>query len=561
MDTSRNTKRILILLSMVVGVVIVAGGPVKADFTFGNLKNLGPLINTSMQEFPWWITPDGLSLWFQQSPSDWAVNEGFVATRATKDDPWGNPVSAGLGNDPSTFNTLGVVPGVTTGDGLEMYVWDVRTGGYGSSDLWMMKRNAIGAAWCQPVNLGPVVNSSAGEASPTISLDGLELYFDSGSSGTPIRPGGTGGADLWVTKRATRNAPWGTPVNLGPTVNTTSADGYPVLLNDGRLLFFFSKRPGGYGSDDVWVTTRDTSDAPWRKPVNLGPLVNSTGAEIGAYMSADGSTLFFNSNRTGGYGLHDIWEVSITCVVDFNGDGKVDGKEVLAMAEHWGQSCPLCDIGPTPMGDGVVDVNDLIVLADHIGSECADPTLLAHWALDESAGSVAMDSVGGHDAMVVGKVVWQANGMIGGALAFDGKENFVRTMSPVLDPAKGPFSVIAWVKGGATNRVIVSQASGADWLYLNPFGMLTTDLKASGTSGTSLTSDAYLLDDQWHRVALVWDGTNRSLQMDGIEVGTDTQPNLAPSSGNLQMGCGKGGGAFWSGLIDDVRVYNRAVSP
>ena len=160
----------------------------------------------------------------------------------------------------------------------------------------------------------------------------------------------------------------------------------------------------------------------------------------------------------------------------------------------------------------------------------------------------------------MGNVVWEPDGKVGGALAFDGKQNSARTTSPVLDPAKGPLSVIGWVKGGAIARVILSQAGTADWLYVNPFGMLTTDVKASGTSGTSLTSDAYLLDDQWHRVALVWDGTNRSLQMDGIEVGTDTQPNLAPSSGNLQMGCGKGGGAFWSGLIDDVRVYNRAVS-
>jgi hypothetical protein len=336
-----------------------------------------------------------------------------------------------------------------------------------------------------------------------------------------------------------------------------------VLLNNDRLLFFFSQRPGGYGSDDVWVTMRDTTDAAWKKPVNLGPLVNSTGAEIGAYMSADGSTLFFNSNRTGGYGLHDIWQVSILPVADFNGDGKVDGQEVLAMADHWGQNYAPGDIGPTPMGDGVVDANDLMVLAGYIGQETNDPTLIAYWPLDEGAGSVAIDSGGEHDAMIVGTADWQSDGKVGGALAFDGKQNFMRTVTPVLDPSKGPFSVIAWVKGGATGRVIVSQSSGADWLYLNQYGMLTTDLKAAGTNGKSLTSDAFVTDDQWHRVALVWDGTNRALHMDGVEVARDTQPSLPASSNSLQIGCGKNAApaTFWTGLIDDVRIYNRAAQP
>jgi hypothetical protein len=148
-------------------------------------------------------------------------------------------------------------------------------------------------------------------------------------------------------------------------------------------------------------------------------------------------------------------------------------------------------------------------------------------------------------------------------LAFDGKGDFARSTNPVLDPATGPFSVIAWIKGGGPNRVIVSQSSGADWLYLNLYGMLTTGLKAHGTDGKTLPSDAHMLDDQWHRVVMTWDGTNRTLQMDGVEVARDTQPDLAASSGVLHIGAGKtlGAGTFWPGLIDEVRVYNRAVAP
>jgi hypothetical protein len=93
--------------------------------------------------------------------------------------------------------------------------------------------------------------------------------------------------------------------------------------------------------------------------------------------------------------------------------------------------------------------------------------------------------------------------------------------------------------------------------------MLTTDLKSSGKDGKSLTSDAYVLDDQWHRVVLTWDGTNRALYMDDVEVARDAQTDLEASSGNLLIGASKTltPASFWTGLIDEVRIYNRAVQP
>jgi serine/threonine protein kinase len=277
-------------------------------FRFSAPTNLGPLINTPRQEFPAGLTSDGLSLWFcRTSTRVEEFGEQFVATRATKDDPWGTPVSVGQGYDMRRlWKTIGIVPGTTTGDGLDAYFldWGI-AGGYGGYDLWMMKRDMVGAEWSEPVNLGPVVNTSAGEFPPTISLDGLELYFGSD------RPGGYGTSDLWVTKRATRNDPWGTPINLGPTVNTAHWENVPILQGKDLLLFFFSNRPTGYGRQDVYVTRRASLSDPWELPVNLGPFVNSAATEFYAYVSSDGSTLFFNSDRAGGYGGHDIWQVQI----------------------------------------------------------------------------------------------------------------------------------------------------------------------------------------------------------------------------------------------------------
>ena len=214
--------------------------------------------------------------------------------------------------------------------------------------------------------------------------------------------------------------------------------------------------------------------------------------------------------------------------------------------------------------DGAVDANDLKVLAGYIGQEVNDPTLITHWALDETAGIVAADSVGGNNVTMQGDPAWQpADGKIGGALAFDGKDDYGCSAEPVLDPSRGPFSVIAWVKTTTAGRIIISQAAGADWLYLDQDGKLATGLTSSGRFANPLTSSTLMTDDQWHRVVFTWDGTNRTLQMDGVEVARDAQLSLAASSGKLNIGAGKTLAATsrWIGLIDDIRIYNRAVAP
>jgi hypothetical protein len=165
------------------------------------------------------------------------------------------------------------------------------------------------------MNLGPVVNSSASESLVFLSSDGLLLFF-SEDYGNPIRPGGLGNYDMWVTRRASVSAPWGTPVNLGPIVNSSSHDMFPRITPDGSTLYFSSERPGGYGG------------------------------------------------ITG-----DAYQASIIPIVDLNNDGIVDSADMVIMVDHWGTDNSLCDIGPMPWGDGIVDVEDLIVLAEHLFEE------------------------------------------------------------------------------------------------------------------------------------------------------------------------------------------------
>ena len=196
-------------------------------------------------------------------------------------------------------------------------------------------------------------------------------------------------------------------------------------------------------------------------------------------------------------------------------------------------------------------------------SELVDPRLILNWKLDETEGMFAADSVGDNDAIVLGGYEWQPNGgQIDGALKLDGVSGFA-TAGAVLNPADGPFSVFAWIKGGAPGQVIVSQQTAANWLAADAEGNLMTELKGAGRSTGPLFSEAVITDGQWYRIGLVWDGSNRILYVDGIVVAEDTQPGLEGSQMGLYIGTGKAmeSGTFFSGLIDDVRIYNRAVHP
>ncbi len=91
-----------------------------------------------------------------------------------------------------------------------------------------------------------------------------------------------------------------------------------------------------------------------------------------------------------------------------------------------------------------------------------------------------------------------------------------------------------------------------------------TELKGTGRGATTeLLSQTIITDSNWHRIGLVWDGSHRTLYVDGVAVAEDTQADLGGSDNGLYIGTGKAmeSGTHWSGLIDDVRIYNRAVKP
>jgi Tol biopolymer transport system component len=162
--------------------------------------------------------------------------------------------------------------------------------------------------WSAPVNLGTPVNSALAEQGPAISKDGRSLYF----ACCPLGP-----TDIYVSQRASVDAPWGPPQILGPDVNTIFLENSPALSPDGHRLYFNSNRPGGLGLNDIYVSRRHNKrdDFAWRPAENLGSGVNSPAGETGPFIIEDDATgtitLYFSSNRGGGAGLDDIYSSTL----------------------------------------------------------------------------------------------------------------------------------------------------------------------------------------------------------------------------------------------------------
>jgi len=223
--------------------------------------------------------------------------------------------------------------------------------------------------WSAAVSLGPVVNSTSYDACPTISKNGLSLYFRSN------RPGGQGSFDIWVSQRDSLEDPWEAPVNLGATINGPYGEFCSTFSVDGHWMIFVSNRPVGSGSQDLWISHRkdNRDDFAWETPQNLGPIVNSSAQENGPCFVDDEATgqtlLYFSSNRPGGLGGLDIY-VSAAISEDKN----VFGPPTLVTE----LSTVYTDYQPVVRKDGL----EVIFASDRPGSTPFPPPYEAYLSVD-----------------------------------------------------------------------------------------------------------------------------------------------------------------------------------
>jgi hypothetical protein len=273
----------------------------------------------------------------------------------------------------------------------------------------------------------------------------------------------------------------------------------------------------------------------------------------GVHPNAEGATLI----------AEEIVRVlmGIRAMPDFNGDYRINFQDFTFLAQHWFRNEPSPDNAPVFNGDDIVDYQDLAIMAQYWLREFG---FVAHWKLDEAEGNIADDSANVNNGTVYGDPIWQPDGGIeNGALQLDGIDDYISTPF-VLNPSKRPFSVFAWIKGGAPGQVVIAQKDTANWLCTDPLeGKLRTDLTSSGRTAAPMTSQIVVTPDEWNYIGFVWDGLYRMLYVGNTLVAEGPQNSLISSNDGLYIGAGKRleQSTFWSGMIDDVKIYNRAITP
>jgi len=165
--------------------------------------------------------------------------------------------------------------------------------------------------WSTPVNVESL-NTGSNDEYAVLSRDGLTIYFTSDRPGSQIRPDGSLGLDLWfATRDSVDSRNWNQSQNMGPQINSAADDSLPFLSSNEHILYFFSKRPGGCGQGDIWMTRRRNKHSEWQEPINLGCDLNTSFDETAPAFWEDPKTeqawLFFGSNRTGGIGDYDVY--------------------------------------------------------------------------------------------------------------------------------------------------------------------------------------------------------------------------------------------------------------
>ncbi len=269
--------------------------------------NLGPIVNSTSNDNHPAISKDGLSLYITSDrPGSDALggSDIWVSQRASLDDPWGPPMNVG----PNVNSTSNDGAPTFSPDGREMYFHSNRPGGCGLADLYVTRRDNKhdDFGWGPATNLGCTVNSSFNDNGPTIFEDETKgittLYFTRQNN----PPTSDLGFDIYATTRMEDDGEWGAPA-LVPELSSPFRDTRTTIRRDGLEMIISSGRPGGSGSEDLWVSTRASTLDPWGTPVNLGPVVNSPAFDGAPALSFDGSTLYFFSERPGGYGKRDLY--------------------------------------------------------------------------------------------------------------------------------------------------------------------------------------------------------------------------------------------------------------
>lgn len=264
-------------------------------------ENLGRTVNSIYNDFAPVISPDGQTLFFCRSNHPKNVGGGrqdIWFAKRQPDGTWGDAVNIGAPLNNREHNSLQSV----SPDGNMVLVMD----NYGEPDgrqrsVALSMRTPTGWSEPKPLNIRNFYHTGTNKEF-FLSNDGNVLVM------AITRHDSRGGNDLYVSFK-TSDDEWSEPQNLGESVNSAGHEDTPFIASDGQSLYFSSNGKGGYGSFDVYVSRRlDTTWTAWSEPVNLGPAINTAGADQYYTLPARGDYAYYvSSDRTFGEG--DIFKI------------------------------------------------------------------------------------------------------------------------------------------------------------------------------------------------------------------------------------------------------------
>lgn len=264
------------------------------DFKWTAPVNLGPGVNSAAEDADPHISTDGLILTFASPRS--GPRHFYECRRRSTDEPFRDPQKV-TGIPINYCGWPWISPDrrtllFITGGGPE-------NKGGSSQDLFMMQRSDPSAPWGRLENLR-TVNSTTHDHAPSMTSDGLTLYFCS------EQQGGYGGHDLWRASRKSTDAPFGELKSLGPTVNTFIQEANLRLAADDRtLLFIRGQNVGPIPTSVVHLAVPDGRGGYQEQALDL-PLKNPL---FHPCVSADGGTMWFSWEGPSGQGGRDLWQI------------------------------------------------------------------------------------------------------------------------------------------------------------------------------------------------------------------------------------------------------------
>jgi hypothetical protein len=546
-------------------------------------------VNTEYVDYTPFVSFDGLSLYFARVRTD-----TFYYARifeATREEPYGpfTSVSKVLSSSNQHVYFMWVSP-----DNLRMY-YTAQTETPILYQLKVSERASVNDPWPAGSDISEL-NMLGRLSAPSLTADELNIFFHS-----PNIAGGLGGYDIWMATRTEVNLPFSGVRNL-TEINTAASDNSPSVSPDGLTLYFNSNRNG---SSQIFKATRNSLSEPFGNIEHLSSFDTPGGHSVHPCISSDGKALYFARTSTGepsdiyvSYWIVDPYQDAVTAILDAI-DEKLDALDKVnaALEKEWTAYDALQellesgDYSDLSKGDIITAMQKAYSAIQH--EELSKKTLersiekledalaalgwvpppepqpVSHWKFDEGQGTIAYDSVGTNDGFVQG-ATW-TTGQINGALSFDGLNDYVDMADTIKNYLETSYTVSLWIKADTliSNKAILGYRHSTDG---NPvlfqighnYEDVGIDVRDNSLNLASATYANALTTNTWYHVAGVRNANTVNIYVNGVSGIPDSATFGAITPDNLKIGAFQFGGNppsnHFNGAIDDVMIFNRALS-